>query len=413
MTGIKLRYVLIAACLIVSACMGVLIWGTVNLTKTRQEKDYRVEIHRMHAKLSQGETPDLAEFPAVTGYNVVDLSSMTEKEKAAVYAGVDTNAPFILLYLNDDTVVQYFYAEVVPNPTAVFWSIGMCGVVILGAFGLFLVYQYKRVCLPLEKISALPEMMAKGKLNCELHQEKSVFSRMLWGLDLLRKQLVLQKNTRRELERQRYTMVAGLAHDIRTPLAAIGGCIESLADGSQKQLALGKIAQIKELTDQLIRTGTETVENLEVSAEGVYASELFSTAETFLRATFDRYETHFSAKNECPEILVTADQNRVIEVVDNIADNIVKYGDLKKVSLTAYMQEYCMLLKIENSGSLIPRSEIQSVFSNFYRGSNAAGKPGYGMGMYVSKKLLRAMSGDLYAENTSSGVCFTIVLRSV
>lgn len=114
--------------------------------------------------------------------------------------------------------------------------------------------------------------------------------------------------------------------------------------------------------------------------------------------------------NEC---LVKGDPNRLIEVIQNIMENAIKYGDGKWIRISFTEEEDCKLIHIENSGSGLKEEELPNLFDSFYRGSNSHGVKGNGLGLYICKTLMRKMDGEVYAERKAESFVMTVVVRKV
>ncbi|MCI7792524.1 MAG: sensor histidine kinase, partial [Lachnospiraceae bacterium] len=63
------------------------------------------------------------------------------------------------------------------------------------------------------------------------------------------------------------------------------------------------------------------------------------------------------------------------------------------------------------SGEAVPMTELPHLFDSFYRGSNATDKPGNGLGLYISRQIMKRMDGDIFAERMDEGMSFGLVFR--
>ena len=80
---------------------------------------------------------------------------------------------------------------------------------------------------------------------------------------------------------------------------------------------------------------------------------------------------------EYQNFLVKADTERLLEVLQNIIENAIKYGSGKKIGISISKEEDCVLITVENTGEVLPAEELPHLFDSFYRGSNA-GSPDWG-----------------------------------
>ena len=112
--------------------------------------------------------------------------------------------------------------------------------------------------------------------------------------------------------------------------------------------------------------------------------------------------------NDC---IISGDFDRSVEVLQNIFENAIKYGDGKKISVSFGDEEDCRLVTVKNSGCGLPESELVHVFDSFWRGSNSDGRDGSGLGLYICKKLMHMMEGDIYARVDNGDMMVTVVFK--
>ena len=111
------------------------------------------------------------------------------------------------------------------------------------------------------------------------------------------------------------------------------------------------------------------------------------------------------------DCLVKGDKERVIEVLQNIMENAIKYGDGRQITIAFSEEEDCRLVSVVNTGSSIPEAELVHIFDSFYRGSNADHVKGSGLGLYICRSLMHRMDGEVFAEQSEDGFLVTVVIR--
>ena len=272
-------------------------------------------------------------------------------------------------------------------------------------------------------MSEIPGRLAKGHLQYSVPQYKSkVFYPFLWSLDMLRAKLHDQKNINLGLEKERKTLVASLSHDIKTPISSIRSYSLAIKDGiygTQEEIQdaldviFEKTVRIERLTDELLESSVNAIEEITVDASGHYLSELYEAIDRTVRNRISLLKMEYHIDSPEQDYLVLTDIDKLIEVCDNIMENAVKYGDLGGLSVRFCNEEQCTLISFENTGGHIPKAEIKHVFTSFYRGSNVCRVPGHGLGLYIASKIMRAMEGDIYAENTDKGVVIVLVMKRI
>lgn len=285
-----------------------------------------------------------------------------------------------------------------------------------------LVYVDRKVLKPFHDMSNLSFELAKGNLSMPVKEEKSkLFGRFLWGMDMLREKLEDNKEKELELQRERKTLILSLSHDIKTPLSSIELYSKALSGDlydtqEKKDEALQGIArnvkEIKGYVDEIVTASREDFLNLEVAAGEYYLSEIMKVTETYYIDKLSVLHTEFQV--EAPEeCLLKGDKNRMVEVLQNVMENAIKYGDGKSIHISFGEEEDCKLIHIENSGCNLKKEELPNIFDSFYRGSNAGAVKGSGLGLYICKNLMRKMDGDIFAEVKEDAFCMTVVARKV
>lgn len=85
--------------------------------------------------------------------------------------------------------------------------------------------------------------------------------------------------------------------------------------------------------------------------------------------------------------LLSGDLNRSVEVLQNIMENSLKYGDGRRVELIFPEDDECVQIAITNGGCMLGKDDLPHIFESFWRGANAENIRGSGLGLYVSEAL--------------------------
>ena len=283
-----------------------------------------------------------------------------------------------------------------------------------------LVYVETKVLKPFHNMSNLSYELAKGNLSMPVKEEKSkFFGRFLWGMDMLREKLEDNKEKELEFQKERKTLLLSLSHDIKTPLSSIELYSKALLENlyetqDRKDEALQGIArnvkEIKGYVNEIVKASREDFLNLEVSMGEYYLSEVMKVVESYYKDKLSVIHTEFQVE-EISECILKGDKNRMVEVLQNVIENAIKYGDGKRIRIFFGEEEDCKLVHIENSGCNLKKEELSNLFDSFYRGSNSTGRKGNGLGLYICKTLMRKMDGEIFAEMKKDSFCVTIVVR--
>lgn len=283
-----------------------------------------------------------------------------------------------------------------------------------------LMYVYHKVLKPFQDMSNLPYELAKGNLSMPVKEEKSkLFGRFLWGMDMLREELEETKEKELEFLKERKTLILSLSHDIKTPLSSIELYLKALSEDlydtqERKDEALQGIArnvkEIKGYVNEIVTASREDFLHLEVRTGEYYLSEVIKATESYYKDKLSVIHTEFQV-DEVSECLVRGDKDRMAEVLQNVMENAIKYGDGKRIRISFGEEEDCKLIQIGNSGCNLKKEELPNLFDSFYRGSNSTGRKGNGLGLYICKILMRKMEGEIFAGMEEDVFCVTIVVR--
>lgn len=310
------------------------------------------------------------------------------------------------------------YAEERSPRLPLYINISLSGMMIVTM--IVLAYVYQKVLTPFQNMSNLSYELAKGNLSMPVKEEKSkLFGRFLWGMDMLREKLEDNKEKELEFQKERKSLILSLSHDIKTPLSSIELYAKALSEnlyGTQerKDEALQGIArnvkEIKRYVNEIVTASREDFLNLEVNMGEYYLSEVMQATESYYKDKLSVIHTEFQVDG-ISECLVKGDRNRMVEVLQNVMENAIKYGDGRRIRISSGEEEDCKLIQIENSGCSLKKEELPNLFDSFYRGSNSTNMKGSGLGLYICKTLMRKMDGEIFAGINEDIFCVTIVVR--
>lgn len=279
---------------------------------------------------------------------------------------------------------------------------------IMAAMTIFVMLYVKiKILAPFERLTDVPYELSRGNLISPLKETKNrFFGRFVWGMDMLRENIEQQKKRELNLQRDKKILLMSLSHDIKTPLSAIKLYSKALSKGlyksAEKQLEIAesinaKADEIESYVSQIVTASREDFLSFEVNMGEFYLSELMTTIKDYYAEKLLLAGTDFSV-SRYTDCLLNGDLDRGIEVLQNVMENAAKYGDGKNVSIDFSEEDDCVLITVRNSGCTLGDTELLHVFESFWRGANAEGIPGSGLGLYIGRGLMRKMNGEIFAE---------------
>ncbi len=265
----------------------------------------------------------------------------------------------------------------------------------------------RNILRPFDAIANLPYELAKGNLSIPLKENKSrYFGRFLWGMDLLREHLEESREKELALIKEKKLLILSLSHDIKTPLNAIAlyarALSKNLYKDEKKQMEVveniyAKVGEIESYMSDIVKASNEEFKAFDVKNEEVYISSVMSDIEAYYREKMELKQIHFEMIKDT-EALVFADAERLIEVLQNLLENAIKYGDGDRIILEARKGAESYEILVRNTGCTLKTEELNHIFDSFYRGSNSEKQKGSGLGLFICKKLIHLMEGEILAD---------------
>lgn len=372
---------------------------------------YKVEAERLVRAMSEDvgmqQSPgeiDLSEYKSLIRVSVFDSNEICNND--------------YLVKEVDGTLYRIEYEVNRDNRPFIMMNVGLA-IFFLITVGV-LAYIGRTVIRPFNKMSDMTVSLAKGNLSTPVKEEKSrFFGKFLWGVDMLRENLESSKTKNLEYQKEKKTMLLSLSHDIKTPLSAIQLYTKAMQEGlyeteKKRQEALSgilsKTEEIKSYVDEIHRVSREEFMEFDVNQSEVYMSEVMNNIEVYYNDKLSVLHTKF-IMDEYEDCILSADKDRLIEVIQNLMENAIKYGDGKEIQISFSEEEDCKLITVSNSGCSLDEKELANLFDSFYRGSNTDGIQGNGLGLYIVKQLMKRMDGDAFAEIEEDRFKITVVVR--
>ena len=383
------------------------------LDEKSQGRTYRVEANRILNQIRQ------------EGFKQLDLSQY--KTITAVYPMTENSDDFFqtesdyLIREMDGTLyrIEYNFNEDVLNTKLKLFINGALGV--MAALVLFsLLYVRQKIIKPFEQMKEVPYELSKGNLTVPIKENKSkFFGKFVWGVDMLRETMEEQKQHELDLQKEKKTLILSISHDIKTPLSAIklyaSAISKGLYEGKERQTEIAKninakADEIEQFVSEIIKASNEDFLNLQVRTGEFYLSEAIENIKVYYSEKLALARTDFII-NDYDNCMLKGDCDRFIEVLQNVMENAIKYGDGHNIEISFSEEEDCRLVQIKNTGCTLAATEVPHIFDSFWRGSNAGSNSGSGLGLYICRQLMHKMDGEIFAEVDGNEMCVTVVGR--
>jgi two-component system phosphate regulon sensor histidine kinase PhoR len=222
----------------------------------------------------------------------------------------------------------------------------------------------------------------------------------------------------RRLDELKSDFIATISHEVRTPMAALYGAAETLlrreVPPEQGRQLLEMIAtqatRLSHITEELLLATQLDRGELPVEREAVDLAELVRASVDAMRPALGAIPLEVAVAPEAGT--AAGDADRIQQVLVNLLDNAVKYGD-GPLSVRVEPFDGSVRISVADSGPGIAPAEQQRIFEKFYRGDPQLSRSpgGTGLGLYISRELVQRMGGRLEVRSEpGAGATFVVEL---
>ncbi|UTC96848.1 HAMP domain-containing histidine kinase [Treponema denticola] len=282
---------------------------------------------------------------------------------------------------------------------------------------LFLVYnryQSKKLKKRISSILSTAEKIKKG--DYKFYKEKEDEFSLLE--DSIYKSLILLSETRLTAlnDKEEYKEnLENIAHQLKIPITSINLMLELLEDNKADknifktahfQKIKKQITRLENLTEVLLKLARLDSGSIEMK------KEVFLLEECLIHS-MESIEDNLRIKGLLPQlslngIKIRGDFYWLSEAFLNIIKNFSDlYPNVKNISISAKENAVYTQVSFENDGPEIPASDLKNIFRRFYKGQTNEGN-GFGIGLAMSRTILKKHNAEIRAENTKSGTVFIV-----
>ena len=357
---------------------------------------------------------DIEKKPVIDLRQAVGWMSPPMKKRVLSYAKGEISADFTTaisypLFHKGEEIGQLEVISTSPDTDLVFVArsniLLLVSLMIIGAITLLLsIFISRRIIKPVEKLTVAAQALKDGDMTVRIHQQGArEFRTMADAFNQMADSLTAQETLRKKL-------LTNAAHELRTPLTIMRLQVEAMADGiiPADQVRLTSLmAEMDRLRGTL--GALDELSQAEASALNLQKQPIL--LRDFLEPIVERFA--FTAPDVrfifdvSGVITVTADPDRLSQIVINLVSNSVKaVGESGEVVLRVRQENDSIIFSIEDSGCGIMDEDFPYIFERFYHGF----AQGMGVGLAVVKELVDAHGGTITASNNpDGGACFKIV----
>ena len=303
--------------------------------------------------------------------------------------------------------------------------IGTAAIVVIAALSMVSThFQIRYVLRPVNALTRAAQRVEQGDFSQPVgytgHDE---FTTVCAAFEQMQRHLLLEQEKNAAYEKARTDLVAGISHDLRTPLTSVKGYIKGLRDGvantpeKQEQyldVAYRKACDMDVLLQRLFYFSKLETGNLPLFP--VHA-DLGDFVRGFVRDTAGELEQkggRILLRGGPAPHPVRIDTEQMYRVLANLTENALRYAGAQPliITLTVWRERDMERLRFADNGRGVPQEDLPHLFEQFWRGDQSRGNrggEGSGLGLYIVRYIVQAHGGTITAKN-EGGLVFEIGL---
>lgn len=351
------------------------------------------------------------ELRAIDGENIPD-EEWAEIRASERYVGTFKGMPY------DDKVLivtaalvdrQYAY-------DACFYGMPLITIALYLIF-LFIFYKIVRrmVAAPLQdtaKQARLVSILAFDEFQPDLKRGDEI-GELNRALSDMAATLHTRWDSERDLEDKRQQFVSAASHDLKTPLALIGGYAEAIAQDISPEENARYLAAIEQETDRMNGLVREMLDYTRLDRTDELKNRKTLNLTALVRDMLTEYAPLFEKRRLTADIAdgvrIRGDETLLRRAVGCLLENAAKYSPENGRVSVRLTNSRNHLLTVENDCEPIPETELPRLFEMFYRGDKARDRAGgHGLGLAILQKILALHGLTCKAENIKGGVRFIV-----
>jgi len=234
--------------------------------------------------------------------------------------------------------------------------------------------------------------------------------------------LIIAQRTTRALMNKKDEFMSIASHELKTPITSIKGYLQ-FAMKMAKEEKFGHILQFVSKANRQIGKLTRLVDDL-LDVTKIQAGKLTFTISTFnieevVAEAVDGIQGNLGKQTiftDIDDVLISADKNRIEQVISNFLSNALKYSpEGKEIRIAAKSNGKTLKLAVKDQGIGIPKDKAELIFDRFFRVDESSNHfSGLGLGLYISAQIIERHAGKIGVDselNSGSEFWFEIPLN--
>ena len=348
-----------------------------------------------------------------------NINYFGENGMVIVNHAIDDSERYLIIITSSDYSVNDVSKRFAPqNITKLLFSkTGVLFLIIAGVFIIAIIIisfiTSRTISKPLQKLSYGANEIASGNLDYIIdYDSTNEIGVTVKSFNHMTHQLKKLTESEQNIDQSRKEMIAGVAHDLRTPLTSVKGYVEGLMDGiantpEKQQLYLKTIytstLNMERLLDELLTVSRLELGNIELDCKPININDFLDDCAQELNTELSQQDFDFIYNNNCDDDFVAMlDPDRFQRVIRNIVSNSLKYAkkdERGKIELSAQTYQKSVIITLADNGIGLEGENLTKIFESFYRADPARTRTseGSGIGLSVARQIVELHGGKIWA----------------
>lgn len=286
--------------------------------------------------------------------------------------------------------------------------------IILIVSQLFTIWIGRRIMRPINALTDAANRIVQGNLSEPIiFDGKDELNSVCFTFNQMQRHLQIERERNASFEKARTDMIAGISHDLRTPLTSVKGYIKGLRDGvantPQKQeqylsIAYNKANEMDALLQKLFYFSKLETGNLPLILTSEDLGEFAKKYVLQCQDELAQINVKIIATCETDDYPVQMDTEQMHRVFSNLTENALKYAGSSSLllSITVWKENDMIHLSFSDNGKGVAGEQLENLFVQFWRGDPSRGSRdgrGSGLGLNIVKYIVEAHGGTVSARN--------------
>lgn len=299
----------------------------------------------------------------------------------------------------------------------------LCIIVLVIISQLFTKNLTDHIMKPLDALAEGTKRIKSNDLTQDIvYTGELEFENLCAAFNDMQESILAEQEKNRKYEKARTDMIAGISHDLRTPLTAMKGTIKGLMDGVAStpeqqekflQAAYRRAGDMDMLLNQLFYLSGMETGNMPISMQTIEVAAFLKNYVKGKREVMESGQEEITVDTKGITAEISVDPEQLQRILDNLLENSRKYAEMTPLRIEILLEKTPKGVSVcfQDNGAGVPEEKLPYIFDEFYRGDESRNKKeGNGLGLYIVKYLTEAMGGSVRAEN-ADGFAVYLELR--